>query len=577
MSSLIQVEDLSFTYPGQPAPALQNVSLRIEEGEFVALVGANGSGKSTLARHFNGILTPGAGRVLVEGQDTRRPEARTALRARVGMVFQAPEDQMAATLVEDEVAFGPENLGVPPAEIRSRVALALEAVGMQNFRERSVHQLSAGQMQRVAVASLLAMRPRLFVFDESTAMLDPQGRQTLLDLMDHLHHEGFTIVMITHYMEEAARAGRVVALQNGSVALDGAPAQVFSSAEALNRLHLDLPPAAALANLLRARIPALPGDILSVEELTRALLASKTSIPTAAAVPLVDTDIDDSSGFAVLVDGLGHTYPVEGSPVVALEDVSMQVSEGSAHALIGATGSGKSTLLLHLNGLLRPQIGRVRAAGFDLNDPACDLKALRRNVGLVFQIPERYFFETYVGDEIAYGVRRLVSAERTVVRERVFNAMQHVGLDFTAFKDRPVFTLSSGERRKVALASTLAIEPRLLLLDEPAAGLDPLARRELIALLRAFRESGTTLVLASHQMEDVAAVTGRITALHGGRNWLSGTTAEVFGQTDALQRAGLCAPAAARVAAGLRAAGWNVPGDILDGADLLRSLTGGAR
>ncbi len=578
MSPLIQVEDLTYVYTPTSKPALCNVSLNIEPGEFIALVGANGSGKTTLARHFNAILTPSRGRVLVDGMDTRQPSNHVPIRSQVGMVFQVPEDQMVATLVEEEVAFGLENLGVPPAEIRTRVEAALHTVGMAEYAQHAVHQLSAGQMQRVAVAALLAMRPGVIVFDEVTAMLDPQGRQTMLDMMERLHREGLTVITITHFMEEAAYAQRVLVLHEGEIALDGTPEQVFAQPATLRKLHLDLPPAAAIAEALRAHIPALPHNILRLDDLTRSLVqqedvkarlqGARQSTPQPYSA--------NAAAAAIEVHNLFHTY-MEGTPLVqhALEDVSMRVECGSAHALIGATGSGKSTLLQHLNGLLRPQRGSLHVAGFDLGSKECDLRALRRNVGLVFQIPEMYFFEQYVGDEIAYGVRRTGETQRSVIRSKVQRAMQTVGLDFETFKDRFTFTLSSGERRKVALAATLAIEPHILLLDEPAAGLDPLARQDLLEKLAEFRKHGVTLLIASHQMEDLAALVSQVTALQDGKVALFGSTAETFSRVEALEAAGLRAPLAARLAARLRQQGWRLTDGIVDSRTLLQALQAG--
>lgn len=246
----VEAHGASFTYDGD-AFVLQDVDICIGRGEFVAILGGNGSGKSTLAKHMNSLLTPDEGRVVVLGRDTSDPEAVYAIRSRAGMVFQNPDDQLVASLVENDVAFGPENLGIPAAELRARVDESLEAVGLEGFQKRETTALSGGQKQRVAVAGVLAMRPDIVILDEATSMLDPQGRAALLDLCRTLHEAGITIVMITHFMEEAALAQRVIVLNGGRVACSGTPDEVLSQAGLLEHLNLDVPFACALSLALR--------------------------------------------------------------------------------------------------------------------------------------------------------------------------------------------------------------------------------------------------------------------------------------------------------------------------------------
>jgi len=574
MSALIEIENLSYRYPLQgeiSLPALQGISLRIDEGEYVALLGANGSGKSTLARHLNALLVPSSGRVWVGGLDTLDPANRSLIRERVGMVFQSPEDQIIATLVVEDVAFGLENLGLPSVEIRQRVEAALHEVGMWEQRERPSYLLSAGQMQRVALAGILAMRPRCIVFDEATAMLDPVGREAVLDMIDHLHRSGLTILTITHAMEEAARAGRIVVLNQGRVALDGSPAEIFSQAPTLTALGLDLPPVAKIANELRKHNPDLPLGLLSVPLLVDALPV----LPPVEATGLAENQTPGTPALAApLIEaaGLGHIY-LAGTPLAqrALDGASFRAGAGSAAGILGATGSGKSTLLQHLNGLLIPQEGQVRVGSYSLNDPKVDLKAVRRMAGLVFQLPESQFFEQYVGDEIAYGPRMLGSGER--VREDVRWAMEMVGLDFQAYKDRITFALSGGERRKVALASVLAIRSPILLLDEPTAGLDPVSRADLVGRLKGLQGEGITLVLSSHHMEETANLAEELTVMSRGTTVLTGPAGEIFSQVDTLRGLGLEPTAAAEIAAALRARGWPIPAGVIQPGPLVKSIT----
>ena len=574
----IYVAGLTHTYEGetasQPVPALCDVNLAIEAGEYVALIGANGSGKTTLARHLNGLLLPTAGDVWIGDRNTRNPTHLYAIRADVGMVFQSPEDQLVATIVEEDVAFGPENLGVSEDELPRRVHQALDRVGMWEQRQRPPHLLSAGQQQRVAIAGALAMNPRCLVLDEATSMLDPAGRRDLLQLLAELHGAGLTIVGITHLMEEAVRAERVIVLDRGRVALDGPPSEVFSDGERLASLRLELPPVAALAARLRRHFPGLPRDLLTPKALADAVALSAQPDRRPPPHQSPSPDVGQARGGArstemasscplIDVQNVHHTY-LAGTPLAqkALRGVDFTLWPGEAVGLIGATGSGKSTLLQHINGLLRPQAGIVHVNGHDLSDSGVDLRAVRRTVGLVFQRPEDQLFERYVGDDVAYGPR-LAGLSGAELRERVRWAMEMVGLDFERYKDRLTFTLSGGEQRKAALAGVLALRPRVLALDEPTSGLDPAARSDLLARLETLRQQGQTMVIATHNMDDIAVMAERIYVLAEGKVVLQGPTRQVFGQAEPLHALGLGVPAAVEIGAALRSAGIPLPTNVL--------------
>lgn len=566
MSAFIEIENLSFQYSvggAEPIQALKDISLRFEAGEYVALIGANGSGKTTLARHLNALLLPSTGKVRVEGMDTRDPLHRRRIRSIVGMVMQYPEDQIVATGVEDDVAFGPENMGLPASEIQRRVEESLKAVGMWELRHRPPYLLSAGQIQRVALAGILALRPRCIVFDEATSMLDPLGRRTVLNLIDQLHREGITIITVTHFMNEAARAGRVIVLHRGRVVMDDTPSKVFSRVEELEQIGLGLPATVQTARALRAASLELPSGLLRVDDLIRALPAFPFESETSTEAPSLKHNHRTDHPLFVEVQGLEHVYLL-GTPLAqrALEGANFHVAEGSAHGILGATGSGKSTLLQHLNGLLLPQVGQVRVGNFLLHQKDADLQAVRCLAGLVFQFPETQFFEQYVGDEIAYGLR-LLGRDKNQIRADVRWAMEIVGLDFERYKDRLTFTLSGGESRKVALASILALRPRVLLLDEPLAGLDPLSRHELLLRLKRLQREGMTVVLSSHHMEEVAELTDELTVFHRGKDVMRGGVRQVFDRVGELRALGLEPPVAVRVAAALRQLGWRLPPGLI--------------
>ena len=273
--NFFELERVTHVYQGgegEGHEALREVSLSIAAGEFVAVLGANGSGKSTLARHLNALLLPSDGRCLVRGMDTRDEARRWDIRQEVSMVFQNPDNQLIAAVVADDVAFGPENLGVPPREIRTRVADALALVGMEGYAQAAPHLLSGGQKQRIAIAGAIAMQTHALVLDEPTAMLDPRGRAEVLAAVERLHdEEGMTIVYITHFMEEAIAADRIVLMEAGQVVMDGAPREIFAQAERVRALGLDVPLAAELAARLRDGGMALPADILTDEELLHCL------------------------------------------------------------------------------------------------------------------------------------------------------------------------------------------------------------------------------------------------------------------------------------------------------------------
>ena len=268
---MIQFDHVTFQYDGTQEPALKDVSLTIEDGSFTAIVGHNGSGKSTLAKHINGLLLPASGTVTVNGLSTQNEENILAIRQQVGMAFQNPDNQLVTTVVEEDVAFGPENLGVAPDEIRKRVDEALASVGMTAFSEKAVHHLSGGQKQRIAIAGILALHPKILVLDEATAMLDPSGRKDLLDTVESLHKTGMTILMVTQYMEETTGCDRIIVMHNGNVVLDDSPSVVFSQTEVLQRSNLIPPEIIRIRNQLNAQGLYIPDSVLTAEQLAEAI------------------------------------------------------------------------------------------------------------------------------------------------------------------------------------------------------------------------------------------------------------------------------------------------------------------
>lgn len=546
---MIACTDVHFSYDGEH-DALDGVSLSIADGEFVSVLGGNGSGKSTLARHLDALLVPSSGTVTVDGLDTAERRNVYDIRSRVGLVFQNPDDQIVAGTVEDDVAFGPENLGVPTDELRARVNEALSLVGLSGFERRETSSLSGGQKQRLALAGVLAMRPRTLVLDEATAMLDPRGRAALMRVCRKLHEQGMTIVMITHFMEEAAEAGRIVVLDHGHVALDGAPEAVFSQADVLARLGLDVPLPYHVGLTLRREVPGL-APRLTIDAMLDELESQRGRSPLGTPAAAPSQSATSPMGQPVLeVEKVSFGYERHGD--LALRDVSVSVREGELVGLLGHTGSGKSTLVQLMAGLERPASGRVLiggAAGAGRHSRAWN------RVGVVFQYPERQLFAHTVREDVAFGPRNLgVTGDELATR--VDGAIRGVGLDPDAVGDVSPFALSGGQQRRIAFAGVLAMEPDVLVFDEPVAGLDPRSRREFIRLLRKLHARGRTIVMTSHNMDDAAELCDRLVVLDHGSVFLDGTPAEVFSQADELRRMGLGIPDAQEMARRLIGRGW---------------------
>lgn len=578
MEPLIRVNDLYYTYQdgaGRDIPALKGINLAIQVGEFITIIGANGSGKSTLARHLNALLLPTNGEVYVNGISTRDPSRWKDLHRNIAMVFQHPESQAVATSIEEDVAFGPENLGIPREEIRRRVDRALEAVGLAGMQKRAPHHLSGGQKQRLALAGVLAMQPRCIVLDEATSMLDPSGRKGFREIIQRLHDQGVTIVMITQDMDEAIISDRVIVLSQGRVVADGAPRKVMVDSEFLRSIGLDLPAMTSLAQALHLRWPFFPGNLLSVDEIVHQaaqyLKASQveslkhtsgvsSSIEYQSSNQPISPSANNLPGEPNFLEarGLWHTYMRGTSQeMAALRGVDFSLHPGEIVGVIGATGSGKSTLLQHLNGLLLPQSGTLRIGNDFLTSGNNNLRQIRQQVALLFQQPEDQLFERYIADDVAYGPINL-GLSLDEVRQRVTRAMQAVGLPIEVFRDRSIYSISGGERRRAALAGVLALEPKVLVLDEATAGLDPSGRRQLFDFLQYWQSQGErSIVWASHSMEDIAQIARRITILAGGRVVLEGPPVQVFRQTEALTSYGLDVPQIIQVLHAFAQLGFN--------------------
>lgn len=586
---MIECRGVSFSYDGA-APALDGVNLNIGDGEFFCILGGNGSGKSTFAKHLNALLQPDAGTVRINGMDASDPELVYDIRSTAGMVFQNPDDQLVATLVEDDVAFGPENLGVESAQIAQRVRKALKAVGLVGFERHETHALSGGQKQRVALAGVLAMEPRVLILDEASSMLDPRGRKGLMKACHALHERGMTIVMITHFMEEAAEADRVAVFRAGRVAMLGTPEEILTRADELGQLNLDMPASCSLGMALSARgvpVCAQVREADMVAEIARlyaerggadvadAVQASRVNAANVARVaaercasePVIElSHVSYSYSLSARERRRWHKRAADSAQEQrqakwgnnprnpwALRDVSLTVHRGEFLGLAGHTGSGKSTLVQHLNGLIRPQEGSVHALGLDLSQKK-DAAAVKAKVGVVFQYPERQLFAETVAQDVAFGPHNL-GLSQDEVTHRVGSSLARVGLDLAVVGDKSPFDLSGGQQRRVAFAGVLAMEPEVLVLDEPMAGLDPAARKDFLQFIGRLHREGLTVVMVSHSMDDLAQCCDRVVVMNEGAVFAEGVPAQVFARADELKSIGLGVPAAQRMALALAGAG----------------------
>ena len=574
-TDMIVVRNLSFHYETERAvvPVFDGIDLEIHEGESVALMGPNGSGKTTLARCLNGLLPPTSGDVFVDGLSVRDPAHIWEIRRRVGMVFQNPDDQIVSTLVERDIAFGLENLGLPREEITRRVGEALDRFHLARYRKDPPHRLSGGEKQRLAIAAVLAMRPRYVILDEPTSTLDPEGRREVMDALRELREDPeVAILHITQSPEEASAADRIVVLGPGGVELNGPADRVFERSDVLFRLGLNVPFARHLTEGLRRHGIPLPPALWRSDDVLAALARIRPSDGAAGGDDTRREALRTESSPRILVEHLSHIYDMEvAAQRRGLMEVTLEVLDGEWLSIIGPTGSGKTTLVQHFNGLLRPTSGRVLVDGEELWRRGVDLQTIRRKVGLIFQFPEFQLFEETVVADVGFGPRNLGWSDERI-SESVRRALISVQLDPERFGERSPLELSGGEKRRVAIAGVLAMTPGVIMLDEPTAGLDPQGAEQIVSILKGLHEDGSTIVLITHDMGLAASLSDRVAVLDEGRMSLVGPPRDVFRQLDTLRSLRLDAPEAVIFAEKLRAEHWPIRSDLLTMEELIAEL-----
>lgn len=591
---MIRAEQVRFQYKKRDVDGnviateeiLKGVDLTIKKGEFIALLGRNGSGKTTFSKQLNAILRPSEGTVTVDEMGTKDVDKLYEIRQRVGMVFQNPDNQMVAANVEEEVAFGPENLGMESDTIVARVKQALEQVRMWKRRKTAPNHLSGGQKQRIAIAGILAMHPDYIVLDEPTAMLDPKGRKEVMEALQRLNQEQeMTVILITHDMEEAALASRVILLADGQMRFDGRPEKFFGADALLAEMGMEAPLSYRVRKLIDSDVFEKKIGDARVEEATidkREKVAEydKTGREWEASSELVDkkknkkaeAETDEKNQDLLSLQHVSYIYsPGTAYEKVALDDVNLSLGKGEIVGLAGHTGSGKSTMIQLLNGLLKPTSGIVTFEGKDIHAKGYSGNYLRSKVGMVFQYPEHQMICDTVWEDVAFGPSKQGLTGETC-ETRVEEALRFVDLPEKYYQASPL-QLSGGQKRRVAIAGALAMHPEYIILDEPAAGLDAAGKREIFDRIRRMsREQGIGVLLVSHSMEDLAEYADRIIVLDDGKKILDDRPAQVFAERETLETCGLDVPEAVKFADRLRAEGYAIPQTVIREEELLETL-----
>jgi len=565
---------------------LKGVDITIKKGEFIALLGRNGSGKTTFSKQLNAILRPSEGTVTVDEMGTKDADKLYEIRQRVGMVFQNPDNQMVAANVEEEVAFGPENLGMESDTIVARVKQALEQVRMWKRRKTAPNHLSGGQKQRIAIAGILAMHPDYIVLDEPTAMLDPKGRKEVMEALQRLNQEQeMTVILITHDMEEAALASRVILLADGQMRFDGRPEKFFGADALLAEMGMEAPLSYRVRKLIDSDVFEKKIGDARVEEATidkREKVAEydKTGREWEASSELVDkkknkkaeAETDEKNQALLSLQHVSYIYsPGTAYEKVALDDVNLSLGKGEIVGLAGHTGSGKSTMIQLLNGLLKPTSGTVTFEGKDIHAKGYSGNYLRSKVGMVFQYPEHQMICDTVWEDVAFGPSKQ-GLTGEACETRVEEALRFVDLPEKYYQASPL-QLSGGQKRRVAIAGVLAMQPEYIILDEPAAGLDAEGKREIFDRIRQMsREPGIGVLLVSHSMEDLAEYADRIIVLDDGKKILDDRPAQVFAKRETLADCGLDVPETVKLADKLRANGYQIPQNVIREKELLDYL-----
>ena len=538
-NSIIDLQNLSFTYRDAPHPALRDITYSHQSGQFTAVMGATGVGKSTLCRCLNGLI-PSFIKGELNGDMTLLGERVTRrqvyeLARRVGLVFQDFEAQLFSTNVELEVAFSLENFAVAREEMAERVTHALDRVRLNGFQQRDPSTLSGGEKQRLAIASVLVSRPMVLVMDEPTTDLDPVGKREVFHLARDLRNEIEGIVLVEHETEHVLTADRLILMRDGRILMDGRPGDILCDPQLLENNGVR----PLQTSLLLKRL-GLPTDTLDIESTVRVIKAAGWTARPDTAERMAERDRQKERQEVVIdVHNLIHRY---NDGPIAVDDVSLSIQRGEFVAVVGQNGCGKTTLAKHFNGLHRPTQGAITLLGRDTTE--WSLSELGRRVGYVFQNPDHQIFANTIREEVAFGPRNFgLPAEE--VNTRVSEALEVVGL--SGREEHDPFSLTKGERQQLAVASVLATDPDILILDEPTTGLDYHGQRTILELIRRLNEEGRTIIVITHSMWVVAEYANRCVMMSHGRIVSDGPVRTCFQNPERLESLALEAPEAVRL------------------------------
>lgn len=532
----IEVNALSFTYKDGTTKALDGIRFAQEQGEMVVLMGHTGAGKSTFSRCLNRLIPHFhkgnySGEIRILGNSIMDKRVHDLV-GEIGLVFQDFESQLFSTNVELEVAFGPENLCLPREEIRERIAEALQLVRLKGFERREPASLSGGEKQRLAIASILAIKPKIVVMDEPTTDLDPQGKLEIFSVARLLKSQGYTVLFIEHDAEAVLEADKIVIMDGGRVVTEGKPHEILRDVELLENHGIRPPQIAKLFQ--ETDEPSFP---LTVEETLKVFQKREWKISDEKYTSLLKKEEQEHTGYGkkiIEVNGLEYIYPEN---IKALDNISMEIRQGEFLAIIGQNGSGKTTLVKHFNGLLKPSKGEIKVADEDTKGK--HVSELGKTVGYVFQNPDHQIFADTVEEEVAFGPRNL-GIPREKISLFVEEALKDVGLQ--GYEKCDPFSLTKGERQRVAIASILAARPHVLILDEPTTGLDYREQKAIMELLQSLNRKGHTIIIITHSLWVVAEYAKRVLVLHKGKIILDDQTRKVFSQEEKLANSFLRLP-----------------------------------
>jgi cobalt transport protein ATP-binding subunit len=537
---VINIKNYSFRYKDQKeGQALKNINLQIDKGQFVVIMGPSGAGKSTLANCLNGLIPnfikgKYEGEIIVMGKNPAQEKVGTMAK-NIGLVFQDFESQLFSTNTKLEIVFGPENFNVPKEEMEEIIERIVRVVKLEGLENRQPFTLSGGQKQRLAIGSVLANQPKIVCMDEPTTDLDPVGKLGIFQIAKELHQDkDFTLLIIEHETEEALEADRIVVMDNGQIVLDGKPEEILPQVDFFDNLGimpLQVPKFFSCLGLATDDLPLTPeAGLAKWKDLNLKIDDAKYQ-----ALLEKDEQLEKRYGDVVLsVSGLEHVYP-NGNR--ALKGIDLEIREGEFIAILGHNGSGKTTLVKHFNGLLLPTGGQVKVYGKDTREHS--IYEIGKDISYVFQNPDHQIFSDTVFEEVAFSPK-MRGFTKEEIEKRVKEALKAV--DMEGYEEQDPFSLTKGERQRIAVASVLSAQPRIIILDEPTTGLDFKEQRQMMELVKRLNENGHTIIMITHTMWVVAEYAHKVAVIKDGEFTMYGRTREVFQQEDKLAESYLKTP-----------------------------------